>query len=95
MSDVLIIWVSLVFIARHAEGGDWNGHIHRSWRGIIEILTFLTRACKKNIFCHHFVLQSRKNSLREVLGPAHFIWMISDGQCWPLNGRVPSSQVAF
>lgn len=50
MSDVLIIWVSLVFIARHAEGGDWNGHIHRSWRGIIEILTFLTRGHVKKTF---------------------------------------------
>lgn len=51
MSDVLIIWVSLILIARRAEGGDWNGHINRSWPGIIEILTFLTkRACKKTFY---------------------------------------------
>ena len=50
MSDVLIIWVSLVLIARRAEGGDWNGHISMSWPGIIEILTFLTKRARKKTF---------------------------------------------
>lgn len=27
MSDVFNIWVSLLLIARRAEGGDWSGHM--------------------------------------------------------------------